>query len=261
MSEIHLPPHIILTNGLYWNTISQRWVGQYKIEKVCQQYWDAHGNVTLEEVPAYQSAEQQIQAIQKRREKVKYVKPVTLNDFDIVIPPAIFYKGETEEVEEKPIIPITQDPPIMDSPQKKISGPRGPYKTRKMNNGIAKKDVVPEGKETPKSGTILKEEEIIKLDKLKGALDYFLMDPGNPGNDSENFDAEEEKVANIGFNKREIQVLTFIAKDISYENIASRMGIGKRYVDTLIESLLAKTNSRTRIGLVTYAIDKGYYTI
>lgn len=39
MSELILPPHIELRQGLYFNTISGRWIGAYKIQKVCDDYW------------------------------------------------------------------------------------------------------------------------------------------------------------------------------------------------------------------------------
>lgn len=39
MEEFVLPPHIENRNGSYFNTVSGRWIGFYKIKEVCERYW------------------------------------------------------------------------------------------------------------------------------------------------------------------------------------------------------------------------------
>lgn len=38
--DLKLPPHIELRNGAYFNLLNQRWVGDYKIKKICDDYWE-----------------------------------------------------------------------------------------------------------------------------------------------------------------------------------------------------------------------------
>lgn len=40
MTELNLPPHIQIIQGAYFNTRTQRFIGDYKIEKICDEYWN-----------------------------------------------------------------------------------------------------------------------------------------------------------------------------------------------------------------------------
>lgn len=44
MEDFILPPHVENRNGCYFNTVNNRWVGNYKIKEVCDKYWDEMAN-------------------------------------------------------------------------------------------------------------------------------------------------------------------------------------------------------------------------
>ncbi|PKP22081.1 MAG: DNA-binding response regulator [Bacteroidetes bacterium HGW-Bacteroidetes-21] len=54
--------------------------------------------------------------------------------------------------------------------------------------------------------------------------------------------------------EREIEVLKLIVEEFSSEQIAEKLFISKRTVDTHRINILAKTNSKTLVGLIKYAV-------
>jgi DNA-binding NarL/FixJ family response regulator len=60
---------------------------------------------------------------------------------------------------------------------------------------------------------------------------------------------------------REIEVLTMLCDQLTNKEIAEKLNISFRTVETYRLSLLEKTNSKNVIGLVVFAIRNGYYTI
>lgn len=140
MSELILPPHIELRQGLYFNIISGRWVGAYKIQKICDDYWaESPGDMpVIEGAPGvlfYKKGMSVTVPAKKETGKVKYVKPTTLNDFELVIPPAARYK-EQVITEVKPIDMNTSEPKtVAPAPEKKL---RGPYKIKPAQSRIKK---------------------------------------------------------------------------------------------------------------------------
>lgn len=143
MSELILPPHIELRQGLYFNIISQRWVGAYKIQKLCDDYWAESPDdmPVIEGAPGvlfYKKGMPVTDSVKKETAKVKYVKPTTLNDFELVIPPAVRYK-EQVITELKPNDMNTSEPNTQQpATQKILRGPRGPYKTGPSNKASKK---------------------------------------------------------------------------------------------------------------------------
>lgn len=60
---------------------------------------------------------------------------------------------------------------------------------------------------------------------------------------------------------RETEVLTMLCNQLTNKEIAEKLNISSRTVETYRLSLLEKTNSKNAIGLVVYAIRNGYHTI
>jgi DNA-binding NarL/FixJ family response regulator len=60
---------------------------------------------------------------------------------------------------------------------------------------------------------------------------------------------------------RETEVLTMLCNQLTNKEIAEKLNISFRTVETYRLSLLEKTDSKNVIGLVVYAIRNGYYTV
>ncbi len=60
---------------------------------------------------------------------------------------------------------------------------------------------------------------------------------------------------------RETEVLTMLCNQLTNKEIAEKLNISFRTVETYRLSLLEKTNSKNVIGLVVYAIRNGYHSI
>ncbi|MEI6265296.1 MAG: response regulator transcription factor [Sphingobacteriia bacterium] len=60
---------------------------------------------------------------------------------------------------------------------------------------------------------------------------------------------------------RETEVLTMLCDQLTNKEIAEKLNISSRTVETYRLSLLEKTDSKNVIGLVVYAIRNGYYTV
>jgi DNA-binding NarL/FixJ family response regulator len=61
--------------------------------------------------------------------------------------------------------------------------------------------------------------------------------------------------------EREIEVLKLIVEELSSEQIAEKLFISKRTVDTHRINLLAKTNSKTLVGLIKFAVRNNLITV
>lgn len=57
---------------------------------------------------------------------------------------------------------------------------------------------------------------------------------------------------------RELEVLRLIARDYSTAKIAEKLFISERTVETHRKNIFSKTNARTVVGLVRYALQHGY---
>lgn len=76
----------------------------------------------------------------------------------------------------------------------------------------------------------------------------FMKDYGGGGNYSS--EAEEP----VDLTEREVEILKLIAKEFTNQQIADKLHISKRTVDTHRTNLLQKTNSKNTAGLVRYAL-------
>lgn len=58
--------------------------------------------------------------------------------------------------------------------------------------------------------------------------------------------------------KRELDILQLICQNLSYQEIAEKLGISKRTVSFHISNMLAKTGHKSIVGLAVEAANKGY---
>lgn len=58
--------------------------------------------------------------------------------------------------------------------------------------------------------------------------------------------------------RREIEIIKYLCDDLDSEQIASRMNISKHTVDNHRRNMLRKTNSKSSVGLVSFAFTEGY---
>lgn len=100
--DLRLPPHIENRNGAYFNTQSGRWVRNDAIQRVCDSWWFENGEQSDTIVKGNGTVfykKGNTASLEKKSERrAAYRKQVSLNDFDIVIPPAVTYPRE-EKVE------------------------------------------------------------------------------------------------------------------------------------------------------------------
>ncbi len=61
--------------------------------------------------------------------------------------------------------------------------------------------------------------------------------------------------------ENEISFLKFCSSDMTYKEIAIRMGISTRVVDNYRDALFEKLNVKSRVGLAIYAMKNGIVTI
>ena len=62
-------------------------------------------------------------------------------------------------------------------------------------------------------------------------------------------------------NEQEIQFLQYAASDMTYKEIALRMSLNPRSVDSLRDHLFQKLDVRSRVGLAMFAIRKGVVSL
>jgi two-component system invasion response regulator UvrY len=65
----------------------------------------------------------------------------------------------------------------------------------------------------------------------------------------------------IALNEREIEFLKLVCTELTYKEIADRMGVGPRTVDGYRDTLFEKLPVKTRVGLVLYAIRSGLVVV
>lgn len=61
--------------------------------------------------------------------------------------------------------------------------------------------------------------------------------------------------------KREMEFIKYACTELTYKEIASKMGISPKTVDGHRDSLFYKLNVKSRVGLVLYAIRNKLVTI
>jgi len=85
----------------------------------------------------------------------------------------------------------------------------------------------------------------------------IIMD--NLGTPSNLFDPQEESKPTLS--SREIEVLTLVAKEYSNEQIAEKLFISERTVEAHRRNIFIKTKTKSIVGLMKYAINKGLIEI
>lgn len=62
----------------------------------------------------------------------------------------------------------------------------------------------------------------------------------------------------VTLTKRELEILRLICSNLSYEEIAQKLGIAKRTVSFHVSNMLLKTGHKSIVGLAVEAAEKGY---
>lgn len=71
-------------------------------------------------------------------------------------------------------------------------------------------------------------------------------------------DEDHHKKLAIQINAKEVDFLKLCATEMTYKEIAQQMHLSPRTIDGYRETLFEKLNVKSRVGLVLYAIKKGY---
>lgn len=92
--------------------------------------------------------------------------------------------------------------------------------------------------------TVNKGETFFSPDVARVALNQFVRGSGEP-------------IHSLSLSNREREVLTLVAEGLSNKEIASRLGVGVRTVETHRERIMRKLDIHTIAGLTRFAISKG----
>jgi two-component system, NarL family, invasion response regulator UvrY len=109
------------------------------------------------------------------------------------------------------------------------------------------------------NGFVLKDAE---PDELKEALDQiiskgFYYSDIVCGTMANSIKSEPKKKPGISLNEREIKFLELASSELTYKEIADIMCLSYRTIDGYRDSLFAKLNVKSRVGLALYAIRNG----
>lgn len=116
-------------------------------------------------------------------------------------------------------------------------------------------------------GYILKDCEPKELQTALNALNskgfyYSEMVTGKLIHTINSLDDEDEHVKKmIKLNEREILFLKHVCTELTYKEIAEKMFLSPRTIDGYRDDLFQKLNTKTRVGLVMYAIRNGIVSI
>ena len=104
-----------------------------------------------------------------------------------------------------------------------------------------------------------KEELIMAIDKLIDNSTYYSMEVLN----QLLFNPKEKKATQHGLNQaltpREIEIVKLISEEFTTADIAEKLFISPRTVDTHRKNILEKTGSKTIVGLMKYAFDHNLF--
>jgi two-component system invasion response regulator UvrY len=116
-------------------------------------------------------------------------------------------------------------------------------------------------------GYILKDTDPLELKEALNAVItkgfyYSEMVTGSLIHSINNLDEEDNHVKEIvNLNEREVTFLKLCCSEHTYKEIADQMCLSPRTIDGYRDALFQKLNSKTRVGLVIYAIKNGIVTL
>lgn len=70
-------------------------------------------------------------------------------------------------------------------------------------------------------------------------------------------DQEPELIVAVVLTKRELDVLKLLAQGLSAKEIAKRLKLTQRAVESVVDKIRVKTRTRNRTHMVAYAIEQG----
>jgi DNA-binding NarL/FixJ family response regulator len=70
---------------------------------------------------------------------------------------------------------------------------------------------------------------------------------------------QKKSIPSINFTEREIELLGYIATELTYKEIAEKMFCSPKTIDGYREDLFNKLQVKSRVGLVVFAMKQGYY--
>jgi DNA-binding NarL/FixJ family response regulator len=70
---------------------------------------------------------------------------------------------------------------------------------------------------------------------------------------------QKKNIPPVHFTERELELLSYIATELTYKEIAEKMFCSPKTIDGYREDLFLKLQVKSRVGLVVYAIKNGYY--
>ncbi|MBK7691274.1 MAG: response regulator transcription factor [Bacteroidetes bacterium] len=104
---------------------------------------------------------------------------------------------------------------------------------------------------------IIKEEELITALDSVARKGYYYTDQVAHLLAS-NF-KQKKNIPTVHFTERELELLSYIATELTYKEIAEKMFCSPKTIDGYREDLFLKLQVKSRVGLVVYAIKNGYY--
>ncbi|MEP7108539.1 MAG: response regulator transcription factor [Ferruginibacter sp.] len=115
-------------------------------------------------------------------------------------------------------------------------------------------------------GYILKDCEPAELETALNALNskgfyYSEMVTGKLIHTINSLDDDDHVKNMIRLNDREIIFLKYVCTELTYKEIAEKMFLSPRTIDGYRDDLFQKLNTKTRVGLVMYAIRNGIVSI
>lgn len=104
---------------------------------------------------------------------------------------------------------------------------------------------------------IIKEEELITALDSVARKGYYYTDQVAHLLAS-NF-KQKKNIPTVHFTERELELLSYIATELTYKEIAEKMFCSPKTIDGYREDLFLKLQVKSRVGLVVYAIKNGHY--
>jgi DNA-binding NarL/FixJ family response regulator len=65
----------------------------------------------------------------------------------------------------------------------------------------------------------------------------------------------------LRFSEREVSVIRLICEQFTTKEIASKLGLSHRTIDSYRDTIQQKTNSKNMVGIALYAVKKGIYKL